>query len=78
MLSALPPMKLRFSIRDLLWLTLVVAMFLGLTFAWNRSHRREYSLFEEANREKLAAQRRIQLLEQEIIQLKAQLSTDRK
>jgi hypothetical protein len=64
-------MKLRFSIRDLLWLTLVAAMFLGLTLAWNRSHRREYALFEETNREKLEAQKKVAVLEQQIEQFKA-------
>jgi hypothetical protein len=65
-------MKLRFSIRDLLWLTLVCAIFLG--FAWNRAHRRDYLFFEEYKREKLEAQQTIQLLEQRIKQLKAQLA----
>jgi hypothetical protein len=36
-------MKLRFSIRDLLWLTLVIAIFLGMGFAWERDARHRQS-----------------------------------
>ena len=63
-------MKLRFSIRDVFWLTLVVALFLGMGAIMNQRNQAIHSLYLEANREKLEAQKKVQLLEQQIDQLK--------
>jgi hypothetical protein len=51
-------MKLRFSIRDLLWLTLVVAVFLGMSTGWYNSNRKLMNSLTQTNREKLEEQRK--------------------